>query len=1023
MELEELENINKNDFLPLLPHNIKQELFDSNETGNLCDSVEKQVDTIPSKGASTTPSKCVWCSQSLSGADNPKLLECLHVACSACVTTKFSELDRALPPLVHCPECNMASQMEGVIDNQFLIEQISSTEELQNSGGQESDTKAVIKCSSCSDDANATSWCVECSEYICDSCVQAHQRLKITKDHTIKPKEEATAESQNSSATGKNLMCPVHSQEKLSLFCETCEKLTCRDCQLADHRDHKYKFAHEIATETRNNLNSLLSEITYKRVLLTSAMKVIDDRQSLIADKKKELIKDITNMVLKITNTVNLRGKQLVMRLNEVCDSKLKVLNEKKEALQQLSGHTDHCIDFVQNALDKGSDSAVLFSNKTLARHLQKVKCQRADIPNPEIPVRIQVQLSQVNELQKVIAQLGTIIVDGKAYPPMIQNSAPPVAGPVPNRQQPSPTMAPPMRPGMGPPGMPGAQTAPAYPQNGPPIYNSTSPNQAFNNMQLNRQFSQEGPTRFPNMGMPNRQGQPHVSSSTHPQNMDISLRGLLNNQGAGQSPCHNMGGFNAPPSYNASQPSGPPQGIPQMRPPYMSGHPSGHQSYSQTASGGSGSGVNSNPANFMAANGPRFQNYQRMPQSHSSAAMQQPPPAHRSMLQNSGAMGYANQQTQQQYNQSMAPQQAQQMRMMQHSGAAKWHIPQSMQQQQQQNQNGFAGPSGQFMQQFNMRQDSFKISLKSPPIVKNPAPNITIGSTNVIPNVTSTNPKTPSPSTGLSDNSKDSADSIDKLCEESMKDLMTTIAKLDSNGVQVLPEGRSKATSPLVHSSTDMSAAADDKNSQKDDPNEDWCAVCLDGGELMCCDKCPKVFHQNCHIPSISNLPDESETWQCLLCYNFADMPLEAAGEKRTGDLSLREIKIMQRIVLEMYCQYEVSLAFREPEPLANEEFYNMISNPICLDDIKAKLDLTNPAHYTDVQSFVNDVRLMFKNSLLYHQEKNLVTKIIDFGRELEQFFEQQMMKWLPSYSHRQSDDDERFQCPLKRMKKIIEE
>lgn len=46
-----------------------------------------------------------------------------------------------------------------------------------------------------------------------------------------------------------------------------------------------------------------------------------------------------------------------------------------------------------------------------------------------------------------------------------------------------------------------------------------------------------------------------------------------------------------------------------------------------------------------------------------------------------------------------------------------------------------------------------------------------------------------------------------------------------------------------------------------------------MDGGELMCCDKCPKVFHQNCHIPPISALPDESETWQCLLCVNFADI------------------------------------------------------------------------------------------------------------------------------------------------------
>ena len=83
-----------------------------------------------------------------------------------------------------------------------------------------------------------------------------------------------------------------------------------------------------------------------------------------------------------------------------MCDTKLQVLNEKKEALQLLSGHTDHCIEFVQCALEKGSDSAVLYSKKTLARHLQKVKCQRADIPNPEIPVRVQLFLSNVPELQ-----------------------------------------------------------------------------------------------------------------------------------------------------------------------------------------------------------------------------------------------------------------------------------------------------------------------------------------------------------------------------------------------------------------------------------------------------------------------------------------------------------------------------------------------------------------------------------------------------------------------------------------------
>ncbi|KAM8805026.1 autoimmune regulator [Eudromia elegans] len=46
---------------------------------------------------------------------------------------------------------------------------------------------------------------------------------------------------------------------------------------------------------------------------------------------------------------------------------------------------------------------------------------------------------------------------------------------------------------------------------------------------------------------------------------------------------------------------------------------------------------------------------------------------------------------------------------------------------------------------------------------------------------------------------------------------------------------------------------------------NEDECAVCGDGGELICCDGCPKAFHLGCLVPPLAAVP--SGTWRCHCC------------------------------------------------------------------------------------------------------------------------------------------------------------
>ncbi|KAM3955462.1 tripartite motif-containing protein bonus [Aphomia sociella] len=902
---------------------------------------EAGADSLASPSAARPPlsaARCVLCQNSLALTEGtPKLMECLHSACEPCIAAKIEERTASSRDFlgaeritITCPSCRLQCQPANMIDQRFVLEKMA-LEQTGNNGA----VGGEQQCNSCDDTEPATSYCVDCAEFICDNCVHAHQRLKITKDHTIKSKEEAAAElgATQPPRAAHDMYCRDHVQERLSLFCETCDRLTCRDCQLQHHRDHKYQFSTEMAAQARASIAGLLSEVNYKRVLLGSAMKVIRDRQQLIADKKKALVHDITQTVVKLTNAINTRGKQLVLRLNEVCDAKQRTLSEKKEALQQLAGVTEHCVEFVGAALEQGSDTALLHAKRLVAAQLQRVKSRRADIPNPEIPVRIGLALDKLPDLVRVLSGIGAIVVDGK-----VDGAGGAGAGAQGPYHPPAPA--------------PPAPAPPAPPA--PPAASAHSAVVALQHVAMHQatKRSNEVFQMLPSpiesfCALPSRSCSYPTAESARAHERGVSGAVVRAVRGRGRGGCGWCGG--------ASGYLSPLQQQMRLARPHT---PLRHPHVTSTT----------HPHHLHGMNEMNLR----------------------------GLLSAQAVQAQAQQHQQMQHQQHQHQQHQQHvQPAAKWHIP------QQNLANGSfelapmsaAGGGGL---------NDFKITLARPPQRAPPTP-----TTPTTPSVvTSTNPKTPSPSLN------GGAMELDKVCAESVQDLMATIAKLDSNGVQVVAEGAAPAPPPAsparVHSSTGEAGAGASRavrGTAPADPNEDWCAVCMDGGELMCCDKCPKVFHQYCHIPTIEKLPDETETWQCLLCVNFAEGGEEgeagaAAGAEAEGAeaLSARQLKLVERITLELYCQYEPSLAFREPVPPDNLHYHAKIARPMCLDAIRMKLQPRAALRYTHVAQFVADCRLLFRNAYQYNAPESSIYKD---AKRLEEFFDAQLLKWLPEYAY----------------------
>lgn len=139
---------------------------------------------------------------------------------------------------------------------------------------------------------------------------------------------------------------------------------------------------------------------------------------------------------------------------------------------------------------------------------------------------------------------------------------------------------------------------------------------------------------------------------------------------------------------------------------------------------------------------------------------------------------------------------------------AARWHIPQNLNPRP-----AFYITRHSTPPVIAPTNETYKITLKNQPATNAKFNSSTNVGSDTLPQsqnssvgqaVSSSVPKTPSPVPNHGKNDE-TEKSLDKFCQESVNDLMLTIAKLDSNGIVVIPEAqRGQLDSTQVDSSTD---------------------------------------------------------------------------------------------------------------------------------------------------------------------------------------------------------------------------
>lgn len=183
-----------------------------------------------------------------------------------------------------------------------------------------------------------------------------------------------------------------------------------------------------------------------------------------------------------------------------------------------------------------------------------------------------------------------------------------------------------------------------------------------------------------------------------------------------------------------------------------------------------------------------------------------------------------------------------------------------------------------------------------------------------------------------------------------------------------------------------------------EEDPNEDWCAVCQNGGELLCCDKCPKVFHLSCHIPTLNESP--SGEWFCSFCRDLISPEMMYDCDSKDDLVSETfppvDRRRCERLLLRLFCN-DFSTDFQQAaSPSETRRYKELIKTPMDLSIVKRRLEskAKEGECYVSPDGFVADVRLIFFNCAKYYK---VTSEVGSAGLYLEDYFEEQLKLVYP--------------------------
>lgn len=206
------------------------------------------------------------------------------------------------------------------------------------------------------ENVQATSFCIACTEYLCQQCSKDHRRNKLTRGHKILTDGDLPTNIQYFKLLNENMLCPLHKQTSITLRCVDDDAYICVECIMATHKKCSnfetittdVNAAEVYVTKTMSKLTDLGEKVNSVLIQTETRIENIIKEQSNIEEEQSKFICYLYETIAKLGEVlkqeIKVKSETEIVSLKrdvELCRNILESVNDSKSLLEIVQHHGD----------------------------------------------------------------------------------------------------------------------------------------------------------------------------------------------------------------------------------------------------------------------------------------------------------------------------------------------------------------------------------------------------------------------------------------------------------------------------------------------------------------------------------------------------------------------------------------------------------------------------------------------------------------------------------------------------------